>query len=224
MGVCASGPQWTDVQTTETRRLHAARSTAFDATKDTHQRQLRAFWRAMLPASDFKMKGAEWQSIGFQGEDPTTDIRSGGFLSVECLEHFATFYTDGVKQMLTELRRTERQGQEAGEASESFYPLSTTAIVLCSIICDAVGISAGMLGPLKAGQLDKLLTSRPKSPGIVSLLSKQGPTCGFNEMFSFAFAKFHVRFLGDNASYLASKQYAEEAVAELEERAVGCDR
>ena len=38
------------------------------------------------------------QSIGFQGEDPTTDIRSGGFLSVECLEHFATFYTDGVKQ------------------------------------------------------------------------------------------------------------------------------
>ena len=67
-----------------------------------------------------------------------------------------------------------------------------------------------MLGPLKAGQLDKLLTSRPKSPGIVSLLSKQGPTCGFNEMFSFAFAKFHVRFLGDNASYLASKQYAQK--------------
>ena len=35
------------------------------------------------------LKSAKWTQIGFQGQNPRTDFRGGGYLSLQCLVYFA---------------------------------------------------------------------------------------------------------------------------------------
>eukprot|EP00037_Helgoeca_nana_P012315 m.111645 g.111645 ORF g.111645 m.111645 type:complete len:310 (+) comp21375_c0_seq2:504-1433(+) len=217
MGICDSRPEWTDPVQNEVRRLWASRTRAFEPDTDPHaMRLLRSYWRVVLPASPFQRTGPQWSSIGFQGKDPVTDVRAGGLLSVMCLEHFSSFYTFGTRQMLIDLRRLERQEGSA----EKFYPLSTSAIVICVMLCDLIGISKGMRGVISEEQLEQLLTKSPRL-AISVLLTKDGPHVGFQELFSFALAHFHVEFLRRDITYMESPELAREVVQELEVRAKG---
>eukprot|EP00035_Acanthoeca_spectabilis_P035145 m.32725 g.32725 ORF g.32725 m.32725 type:complete len:308 (+) comp7083_c0_seq1:3194-4117(+) len=216
MGVCESRMPWSDDVQDEIKRLWHARRTPFEPdTDECAMRLLRAYWRVLLPTLSFQRVGPAWGSIGFQGKDPATDVRAGGLLSVMCIEHFASFYTLGVRQMLIDLRRLERQEGSA----ERFYPLSTAAIVICAMLCDRIGISDGMRGPISEKELDQLLARAPKL-AMCSLLTKEGPHVGFQELFSFALAHFHVEFLRRGLGYLQCRQCAEDVVDQLEARAL----
>eukprot|EP00038_Savillea_parva_P010592 m.191364 g.191364 ORF g.191364 m.191364 type:complete len:312 (-) comp18317_c0_seq1:222-1157(-) len=220
MGACQAGhAEWPDAVKEEVIRLWTARCKPFEPDSDDFALGLlRSYWLAMLPASEFRRCGVQWSSIGFQGKDPATDVRAGGLLSVMCLEHFATVYTFGARQMLIDLRRTER---ESGD-TEHFYPLSTAAIVICSMLCDEIGISNGMRGPKTQRELDHLLAHPPRLK-IAKLLTKEGRLEGFQELFSCALAHFHVQFLRNRSSYMESMSSAQAVVKELEERAQGCE-
>ena len=148
------------------RNLHADRATPFAPDgADHHLRLLRAFWRALVPSSNFARTGPAWKSLGFQGEDPATDIRDGGLLAVMCIEHMATEYTAGFHLMLAQVRA----GAGCGD-SESFYPISTTSVVLCTLLCDKLGLSRPMLGPVAPAALDALL-----EPGAGSACVERSP-------------------------------------------------
>ena len=40
------------------------------------------YMSALMPSVKFKPIGIEWKKMGFQGENPVTDIRAGGLLSL----------------------------------------------------------------------------------------------------------------------------------------------
>lgn len=147
------------------RSLHEALRTPFtpDAVETpAHGQLLQAMWRAMVPNASFEPVSAEWKRIGFQGSDPRTDVRGGGWLAVQCIAHFATLHTIGYLAMLQDLHGLESEG--AG-----FYPVSTTAIVLCSRLCDVLGLSAGMRGPVSEADLEALLAAPPPSEMCAAL-------------------------------------------------------
>ena len=103
MGNRSSRKKYTDLQKKEIRRLWNSLKTKFDETSgalrslvfffsvltfsleqytDLHLQLLRSTWRAMHPERDFQRKDVRWKDIGFQGEDPVTDIRAGGVLAL----------------------------------------------------------------------------------------------------------------------------------------------
>ena len=175
---------------------------------------LHNIWSALLAPASFKREGEEWKSIGFQGLDPATDVRGGGLLAMECLEAFAAQHTLGLKGMLHDLKDLE-------EHNGSFYPVSTTAIVLCARLCDACGISAGMRGPIKPASLDLLLKAPPPSElarDLWSVLPDKAKRGGFHGLFGLMLADFHVRFVLLRASYMDAQTLVDTVIDVLGRR------
>merc|ERR1712178_226610 len=108
-----------------------------------------------------------------------------------------------------------------GEHSGSFYPVSTTAIVMCALLCDMIGISKGQLGAIQQDELTALLSPDNRRPvsALVRFLNVPRGGCCFEEMFSYAFVDFHVRFMRQKASYPMCQEILKQATEELERRA-----
>tara|TARA_B100000768_G_scaffold138703_1_gene129927 strand:+ start:277 stop:597 length:321 start_codon:yes stop_codon:yes gene_type:complete len=79
----------------------------FDSQNSAHEQLLKSIWSAMRPEEPYVRTGAGWKEIGFQGEDPASDVRAGGLLAVQCLSHFATTQTVGMRLMLRDMREAE---------------------------------------------------------------------------------------------------------------------
>ncbi|CCW70708.1 unnamed protein product [Phytomonas sp. Hart1] len=83
------------------RRLAIERGTPFDNHNHHHLNLLQQLWVAIgRPLSTYKRTGAHWQDLGFQGEDPTTDLRGGGVLALRQLVHFAKRHPARIREMM----------------------------------------------------------------------------------------------------------------------------
>lgn len=207
----------------ELANLHAARCTAFTPeTTSSHEQLLRKLWRALLGDVPFERTSLRWKELGFQGEDPATDVRGGGLLAMQCIEHFASMHTLGLWQMLHEVR----------QSSSRYYPVTAVAIVVCARLCDALGLSRGVRGPISSAELDELLAgaklplvkfldeSAPIQRKSSSFFSFQSRTRGgFLGIFSLVLADFHARFIRDKYTYMQSQSLLDTVFAGLDKRA-----
>ncbi|GLE03260.1 hypothetical protein PINS_up012150 [Pythium insidiosum] len=67
----------------ERERLFCAAATAFDARNTTFVAMLQTVFRQLTRAPrDVPLSGTHWEQIGFQGNDPATDLRGCGVLSL----------------------------------------------------------------------------------------------------------------------------------------------
>lgn len=150
----------------ELRALHAALCTPFDPNGvDEHEQLLRKLWGALVGSEQpFARKSETWKELGFQGADPATDVRGGGLLAVQCLCHFGVRHASGLRHMLVQL------DEAVAARSDRFYPVSTTAIVICSRLCDALRLSNGMRGAVEPEALERRL--RETSPAREAPLAK----------------------------------------------------
>ena len=72
------------------KKLHARLAVPFDGQQVEHQEALRALWGAAYPGAKLSgLVSPQWKEMGWQGTDPSTDFRGGGFISLENLLHFA---------------------------------------------------------------------------------------------------------------------------------------
>ena len=77
------GQQWSNEQKEELHRIWTSRKTKFDPENKKYQYQIMShYMSALMPSVKFKPIGIEWKKMGFQGENPVTDIRAGGLLSL----------------------------------------------------------------------------------------------------------------------------------------------
>ena len=77
------GQQWSNEQKEELHRIWTSRKTKFDPENKNYQYQIMShYMSALMPSVKFKPIGIEWKKMGFQGENPVTDIRAGGLLSL----------------------------------------------------------------------------------------------------------------------------------------------
>ena len=198
------------------KRLHTALTVHFDPTISDHDQHLQNIWNALLAPAEFARPSPLWKDVGFQGMDPSTDVRGGGLLSIQCLDHFATLHTMGLRAMLEDLKHLAAHGGEL-----AYYPVSTTAVVLCTRLCDACGLSAGMRGAIKPDDLAALLKTPPPTEVAVHLWpllvdrQRRGGFCG---IFALLIADFHVRFILMRASYMQSQEIVTAVLATLARR------
>ncbi|GJQ13130.1 hypothetical protein GpartN1_g4921.t1 [Galdieria partita] len=98
-------------------RIRQRQTTCFDHDNPLHEETLFKLWDLLLASTShesFHKKSEEWAKLGFQGKDPATDFRGGGFLALQQLVYFAETRRELVLQMLN-------------EASES-YPFACVGI------------------------------------------------------------------------------------------------
>ncbi|CCW65109.1 unnamed protein product [Phytomonas sp. EM1] len=96
------------------RCLEIERSTPFDNNNHDHLSLLQQLWVAIgRPLSTYKRTGEHWEQLGFQGEDPATDLRGGGVLALRQLVHFAKRHPSVIREMIAYNEKVREDGGES---------------------------------------------------------------------------------------------------------------
>lgn len=70
--------------------FHQLKSEKYDENNEKHELLLEQLWSNLKPnKTRIVRKTKEWQEIGFQGDNPSTDFRGMGILGLMCLVHFS---------------------------------------------------------------------------------------------------------------------------------------
>ncbi|KAG8237659.1 hypothetical protein J437_LFUL017553 [Ladona fulva] len=81
------------------------RKTSYDSTNPNHEEKLLLLWSLLKPDEQLEARiSKQWQEIGFQGDDPTTDFRGMGLLGLENLIFFAREYPKAARHVLSHSR------------------------------------------------------------------------------------------------------------------------
>ncbi|XWS32445.1 hypothetical protein CRYUN_Cryun23aG0159600 [Craigia yunnanensis] len=98
---------------------------SFDLTPS--QEALRALWNAAFPKEELRdLISEQWKEMGWQGKDPSTDFRGGGFLSLENLLFFARNFRKSFQDLLW---------KQEGDRSVWEYPFAVAGVnITCMLI------------------------------------------------------------------------------------------
>jgi len=95
----------------------------YNESNQSHEDLLRRYWRFFYTDDDdFPRTSALWKKAGFQSDNPRTDFRGGGLLSLECMVYFAEMYPMKFREIVFE---SESCGQ---------YPFSAGFVNVCFMI------------------------------------------------------------------------------------------
>mmetsp|Transcript_66793 Transcript_66793/g.157299 ORF Transcript_66793/g.157299 Transcript_66793/m.157299 type:complete len:279 (+) Transcript_66793:62-898(+) len=95
-----------------------------------HEAILLEYFKAVMPALSPEnstgppgRRDERWKELGFQDQDPRTDFRGGGLLSLKCMQRMASLDSKRVCQMIRE--------STMGETPADFYPFAAAVINVC---------------------------------------------------------------------------------------------
>ncbi|GFP91013.1 elmo domain-containing protein a, partial [Phtheirospermum japonicum] len=82
-------------------KLQSRLDVAYDSSILEHQEALWALWHAAFPGEELHgLISEQWKEMGWQGKDPSTDFRGGGFISLENLLYFARNFPKSFQDLL----------------------------------------------------------------------------------------------------------------------------
>ncbi|CAG2170876.1 unnamed protein product [Oppiella nova] len=82
------------------KQIQCLRSITYDPQSTAHQQMLRNLWGQLSDEPLKALQSKQWSDIGFQGDDPSTDFRGMGLLSLDNLLFFATVYREPARHIL----------------------------------------------------------------------------------------------------------------------------
>ncbi|KAL1563593.1 ELMO domain-containing protein C-like [Salvia divinorum] len=168
-------------------------SAPFDGTCSDHQDALRQLWRLAYPDRQLPaLKAEAWKDMGWQGSDPSTDFRGGGFISLENLIFFAKTYPEAFQNLLH---------KRDGDRSEWEYPFAVAGINISFML-------AQMLD-LQSGNPSKLAGQR-----FLQMLSHDD--MAFDNLFCVAFKMLDVQWVAKRASYMEFNEVLKSTRSQLE--------
>ncbi|THG05782.1 hypothetical protein TEA_007630 [Camellia sinensis var. sinensis] len=86
-------PSLSPLQEVRLKSLQQRLQVPFDGSLLEHQDALKQLWRLAYPDRELpSLKSELWKEMGWQGSDPSTDFRGGGYISLENLIYFAKTY------------------------------------------------------------------------------------------------------------------------------------
>ncbi|KAK4592644.1 hypothetical protein RGQ29_016969 [Quercus rubra] len=102
------------------QRLQSRIDVAYDSSVPEHQEALRALWNAAFPEEELRgLISEQWKDMGWQGKDPSTDFRGGGFISLENLLFFAKNFPKSFQDLLR---------KQEGDRSVWEYPFAVAGV------------------------------------------------------------------------------------------------
>ncbi|WOK98926.1 ELMO domain-containing protein A-like isoform X3 [Canna indica] len=118
------------------QRLQRRIDVAYDSSKEEHQEALISLWCAAYPGVELDgLISNQWKEMGWQGKDPSTDFRGGGFISLENLLFFAKNYPRSFQELL--------QKQEGNRAMWE-YPFAVAGVNITFMLIQMFDLQAGL--------------------------------------------------------------------------------
>ncbi|MBA0803470.1 hypothetical protein Gohar_013679, partial [Gossypium harknessii] len=113
-------PALNPLQEARLRSLQQRLGIPYDGSLLEHQEALKQLWKLAYPDRELpSLKSELWKDMGWQGPDPSTDFRGGGFISLENLIFFAKKYPQSFQRLLH---------KQDGNRSEWEYPFAVAGI------------------------------------------------------------------------------------------------
>eukprot|EP00753_Platysulcus_tardus_P018671 PLAT7004.17.p1 GENE.PLAT7004.17~~PLAT7004.17.p1 ORF type:complete len:996 (-),score=480.57 PLAT7004.17:130-3096(-) len=142
------------------RAVHE-RQEPFDKHNPAHLALLERLWEGLvnnhLADEDlpFTICSEQWSKRGFQRDDPSSDFRGGGVLSLENLVYFVEHYADKALQMASQ---TEALMDDDAEAQFLRYPFAIAGVNITRMLTDLLLLSpaGGKRSAFSAGSLAQL--------------------------------------------------------------------
>ncbi|KAB2015612.1 hypothetical protein ES319_D08G037200v1 [Gossypium barbadense] len=116
------------------QRLQNRIDIAYDSSIPEHQEALRALWNAVFPEEELQgLISEQWKEMGWQGKDPSTDFRGGGFISLENLLFFARHFPKSFKDLLW---------KQEGDRSAWEYPFAVAGVNITFMLIQMLDLEA----------------------------------------------------------------------------------
>ncbi|KAJ0242925.1 ELMO/CED-12 family protein [Hirschfeldia incana] len=183
----------TPLQEERLKRLTKRMNNCFDASLSDHQDALRALWSATYPGEKLEaLISDQWKDMGWQGRDPSTDFRGGGFISLENLLFFAKTFPTTFQRLL------KKQG---GKRAAWEYPFAVAGVNITFMIMQMLDLEA----------------SKPRTfVGSVFLQMLSENEWAFDLLYCVAFAVMDKQWLDRNATYMEFNDVLRCTRAQLE--------
>ncbi|KAI4386614.1 hypothetical protein MLD38_004532 [Melastoma candidum] len=186
-------PVLSPLQEERLRNLQQRLAVPFDGSCPEHQDALRQLWRLSYPDRELpSLKSELWKDMGWQGTDPSTDFRGGGFISLENLIYFAKKYPESFHNLLH-----KKDGLRAAWE----YPFAVAGINISFMLA----------------QMLDLQTGKPSSlAGVKFLELLGGDDTAFDNLYCVAFRMMDAQWLAKRASYMEFNDVLKSTRTQLE--------
>ncbi|XP_004493260.1 uncharacterized protein [Cicer arietinum] len=181
------------VQEERLRNLRQRLEVPFDGSKTQHQDALLQLWKLAYPDRELpSLKSDLWKEMGWQGLDPSTDFRGGGFISLENLIFFAQKYPVSFQRLLH---------KQDGTRAEWEYPFAVAGINISFMLVQMLDLQAGHPSSLS---------------GIRFLRLLEEDEMAFDVLFCIAFQMMDAQWLAKRASYMEFNDVLKSTKMQLE--------
>ncbi|KAL9423089.1 hypothetical protein AB3S75_035224 [Citrus x aurantiifolia] len=186
-------PSLTPLQEERLRYLQQRLEVPFDGSQVEHQDALKQLWRLAYPGRELPpLKSELWKEMGWQGTDPSTDFRGGGFISLENLIFFAKKYPDSFQRLLH---------KQDGTRAEWEYPFAVAGINISFMLIQMLDLQSG---------------KPSSSAGIRFLELLEKDEMAFDNLYCVAFRMMDAQWLAKRASYMEFNDVLKSTRAQLE--------
>lgn len=115
-------------------RLQSRLDVGYDSSNPQHQDALRALWSAAFPGEELRdLVSEQWKDMGWQGKDPSTDFRGGGFISLENLLFFARNFPKFFQDLLR---------KQEGDRALWEYPFAVAGVNITFMLIQMLDLEA----------------------------------------------------------------------------------
>ncbi|KAH7571614.1 hypothetical protein JRO89_XS04G0101200 [Xanthoceras sorbifolium] len=165
----------------------------FDGSRVEHQDQLKQLWSLAYPDRELPaMKSELWKEMGWQGSDPSTDFRGGGFISLENLIFFAKKFPDSFQRLLH---------KKDGARAVWEYPFAVAGINISFMLVQMLDLQSG----------------KPSSvAGIRFLQLLEEDEMAFDNLYCVAFQMMDAQWLAKRATYMEFNDVLKSTRTQLE--------
>ncbi|XP_043702790.1 ELMO domain-containing protein A-like [Telopea speciosissima] len=165
----------------------------FDGSRLEHQDALKQLWRLAYPDRELpSLKSELWKEMGWQGPDPSTDFRGGGYISLENLIFFAKKYPESFQMLLH---------KQEGQRAEWEYPFAVAGINISFMLIQMLDLQSG----------------KPTSmAGIQFLELLREDEMAFDNLFCVAFQMMDAQWLAKRATYMEFNEVLKATRTQLE--------
>ncbi|KAJ9179843.1 hypothetical protein P3X46_008159 [Hevea brasiliensis] len=186
-------PYLNPLQEERLRNLQQRLGVPFDGSQVEHQDALKQLWGLAYPGRELpSLKSELWKEMGWQGSDPSTDFRGGGFISLENLIFFAKKYPDSFQRLLH---------KKDGNRVEWEYPFAVAGINISFMLVQMLDLQTGKPSTLAGIKFVELLA---------------GDEMAFDNLYCVAFQMMDAQWLAKRASYMEFNDVLKSTRMQLE--------
>ncbi|KAJ4847623.1 hypothetical protein Tsubulata_002730 [Turnera subulata] len=173
------------------QRLQSRIDIAYDSSIPEHQEALRALWSAAFPEEELRgLISEQWKEMGWQGKDPSTDFRGGGFISLENLLYFARNFPKSFQDLLQ---------KREGDRSVWEYPFAVAGVNITFMLIQMLDLEAVKPRTLVGATFLKFLTGNVELLLSYDLSENES---AFDLLYCITFKLMDHQWLTMRASYM----------------------